>query len=525
MKKTFITLGVLVFLMAVFFIPRLNAQGLPDLGDTERTISMDFQDASLKNILKALSIQAELNFIASEAVQDRTVTLYLDKVPLSEAMNKIFSANNLTYELDKKANIFIVKDWGKMEAETVTQVFYLRHASVSSSSIKEEMSNQLRNAADFTVGSGSSGGSSSSSASSSSGGSESGKWKSAEESGITATVKKLLSATGSVIEDYRTNSLIVTDSPAKMEVIKKVIASLDVPSTQVLLEVEMLDVSKNAVDALGFDFGSTPLTAIITGATAATGFPYGSIAKLFNKGLGNLSINPTGSEYDIKLDFLRTQVDTKFLARPKILTLNNETAEVRIATNESIGVITTTSSAGGSSGEITSEAERTETGVILRVTPQIDLESGQITMFVYPKVAEAVTGNTFTSAGQDYTFRDPEERSTKSVVRIKDGETVVLGGLIRDEVTANTSKLPFLGDIPVLGMFFRHKGGTASSPEKNKQRELLIFITPRIIKDKVEPKVPEMKNLQLPIREQGMPMVSSRDYLINVDMNKFSKKN
>lgn len=520
MKKVFLILGIIFFFSAVFSLKHLNAQSSPVLGDIERTISMDFQDASLKNILKALSIQAELNFIASEAVQDRTVTLYLDKVPLSEAMNKIFSANNLTYELDPKANIFVVKDWGKMEAETVTQVFYLKYASVSSSSIKEEMSNNLRDSSDFTTGE--SGSSSSSSESGGGSGGDSGKWKAEEDSGITATIKKLLSPTGSVIEDYRTNSLIVTDNPAKMEVIKKVIASLDIPATQVLLEVEMLDVSKNAVDAVGFQFGSSPLTAIITGATASTGFPYGSITKLVDKGLGELSINPEGSTYGMQLDFLRTQTDTKFLARPKIFTLNNETAEVRIATNESIGVIVTTTSSGGSTGTTTSEAERTQTGVILRVTPQIDVESGQITMFVYPKVAEAIQGNSFINAGDSYQFRDPEERSTKSVVRIKDGETVVLGGLIRNEIYANSSKLPFLGDIPIIGMFFRHKGGDG---EKNKQRELLVFITPHIIKEKTDTKVSEIKNLQLPVREQGVPVAANRDGLINAYMNKIGKKN
>ena len=233
MKKLFLIFGIIFFFSTVFSLKHLNAQNSPILGDlAEHTISMDFQDASLKNILKALSIQAELNFIASEAVQDRTVTLYLDKVPLSEAMDKIFSANNLTYELDQKANIFVVKDWGKMEAETVTQVFYLKHASVSSSLIKKEVTDNMKDASDFSTDSGSSGSSSSSSNSSSSSSNSSNSTDS--ENGITATIKKLLSTTGSVVEDCRTNSLIVTDSPAKMEVIKKGIASLDIPSVQVL---------------------------------------------------------------------------------------------------------------------------------------------------------------------------------------------------------------------------------------------------------------------------------------------------
>jgi len=518
MKKLYFTTALTVFLFFTISILQLNAQAQTDIAETELNISMDFKDVSLKDILKAFSIQAGMNFIASEAVQDRTITLYLDKVPLNLAMEKIFKANNLSYELDKKANIFIVKDWGKMEIETITKVFYLKHASVSTSSFQKEKSSQLGNPTDFSTSGGNSSGSTSSSGSGSSSSSSDGD----EGGGIASSIKKLLSSKGSIVEDSRTNSLIITDTPAKMEVISRVVASLDLPVAQVLLEVEMLDVSKNVVDSLGFEFGTSPFTAIITGATASMGFPYGSWTKFLDKGKGEISINPSGNSYQIQLDYLRTQSDTKFLARPKVLTLNNETAEIRIATNESIGVTTVTTSA-GSIGSTTAEAERSETGVILRVTPQINEDTGEITMFVYPRVAEAVAGNTFIADDAEYQYRDPEERSTKSVVRIKDGETVVLGGLIRNEYSRQLKKLPILGDIPIIGLLFRHIGGSSTAPDKDRQRELLIFITPRIIKDKVDTRLTEIKNIQLPIREQGIAVNAPRDLIINSNMNKFEK--
>lgn len=526
MKKLFLTTALTLFLFFTIFILELNAQAQPDFIQAQPDISMDFQDANLKDILKALSIQAQMNFIASEAVQDRKVTLYLDKVPLNQAMDKIFKANNLSYELDKDANIFVVKDWGKMGIETVTKVFYLKHASVSSSALQKEKSSQMSSSTGFSSSGGSSSGSTSGSSSSSGSGSSSGSSgsgsSSSGDSGITAIIKKLLSSNGSIVEDSRTNSLIVTDTPAKMEMISKIIASLDLPVAQVLLEVEMLDVSKNVVDSLGFEFGSSPFTAIITGATASMGFPYGSWTKFMDKGKGQISINPTANAYQVQLDFLRTQSDTKFLARPKILTLNNETAEIRIATNESIGLTTVTTSTEGI-GTTTAEPERSETGVILRVTPQINEDNGEITMFVYPRIAEAVSGNTFIADDAEYQYRDPEERSTKSVVRIKDGETVVLGGLIRNEYSRQTKKLPFFADIPIIGLLFRHIGGSTTAPDKDKQRELLVFITPRIIKDKADVRLAEIKNIQLPIREQGMAVNTPRDLIINSNMNKFEK--
>lgn len=513
MKKVFLTIAAGIFLILAFFIQRLNAQTQPVWTGTEPVISMDFKDANLKDILKAFSMQSGMNFIASEAVQERKVTLYFDNVPLTSAMDKIFSANNLSYELDKNANIFVVKEWGKMETETVTKVFYLKNASVSTSALKAD---QLKSAASS---------SSSASTSSSSGTALSGgKWKIAEESGITSAVKKLLSTAGLIMEDFRTNSLIVTDTPAKMKVISQVIASLDVPVPQVMLEVEMLDVSKDAVDKMGFKFGDTPFTAIVTGATASMGFPYGSWDKIINAGKGSLSINPSGSTYQMQLDFMRTQTDTKFLARPKLLTLNNETAEIAITTDEIVGREdttntttsgTTTTSVFKRSTDLTLTKEGT--GIFLRVTPQINSDTNEITMVINPKSSVTSLSALSTSTNQQ---SDVEVRSTKSIVKIRDGETVILGGLIHQNKIVAFKKLPLLGDIPILGALFRHKNQT-----KGLEREIIVFITPRIIKDKADIKLDQIKNIQqLPIREQGPSLGTTRDYIINSNMNKFDKK-
>ncbi len=508
MKKT---LFAFIFSIAcAFFIPYASAQSAGH--DGEPIISMDFQDVSIKDVLKLLSMQSGMNFIASEAVADRKVTLYLDKVPLSQVMDKIFSANNLSYEMDKRANIFVVKDWGKLEVETVTKVFYLKHASVSSSSLKEEASNNISSSNENNSSNGNS---------SSNSNDGSGKWKAEEESGITFSIKKLLSESGSLVEDFRTNSLIVTDTPARMKIISEVITSLDIEIPQIMLEVEMLDVSKNAIDKLGMEFGQTPFTAYLYGASAAMGFPFGSWSKIFDAGDGSLSINPgsvndegvaTGSPYTMQLDFLKTQSDTKVLARPRIMTLNNETAEIKITTNEAIGEITDTEGQGTASSTTTS-AERVETGVSLRVTPQINSDNGEITMFIYPSVKDATT-STFNAS-----YKDPEERSTKSIIRVRDGETVVIGGLIRHDKSETITKLPFLGDIPLVGAMFRHK-----NKDKDRERELLVFITPRIIKSGQADSLEQMKRFTLPIREQSAVAHVNREYLINTSLNNFDKK-
>jgi type IV pilus assembly protein PilQ len=507
MKKIFLILIISSFITVAFFVSYLNAQEQSSYSAGEASISMDFKDAGLKDILKVFSMQSGLNFIASEAVQDRKVTLYLDKVPLSQAMDKIFSANNLSYELDNKANIFVVKEWGKMETETVTEVFYLKNATVSISSLKEELSKNLSKGKD---------------ANSSSSNSRD-KFKEEGAGGITVAVKNLLSkGIGSLIEDFRTNSLIVTDTPMKMKVISQVIASLDVAVPQVMLEVEMLDVSKDAVDKMGFEFGDSPFTAVLTGATAATGFPYGSWGKILNAGKGSLSINPDG--YQMQLNFMRSQADTKFLARPKLLTLNNETAEISITKDEAVEATpdysTNTSGATYITGFTIKRATELSLtgkgiGISLRVTPQINLETNEITMVINPE-SSATTVSSFSTI--DTPILDPEVRSSKSIVKVKDGETVILGGLIHQDKSVVMKKLPILGDLPFVGVFFRHKNQSIGL-----ERELIIFITPRIVRGKPIVRLAKIQNIQMPIREQGVAVASKRDYIINSNLNKFDK--
>lgn len=511
MKKTFLVFAFIFSIVCVFFIPHLNAESQESPAGSEPVISMDFQDVSIKDVLKMLSMQSGMNFIASEAVADRKVTLYLDKVPLSQAMDKIFSANNLSYELDKNANIFVVKDWGKMEAETVTKVFFLKNATVSTSSLKEALSKSVSVGGDtstsVTVSSRS-------------------KFKEEDKSGITSAVEKLLTKdVGSIMEDFRTNSLIVTDTPMKMKVISQVIALLDAAVPQVMLEVEMLDVSKNAVDKVGFEFGDTPFTAIITGATASMGFPYGSWSKIISPGQGQISINPAANSYQMQLDFMRTQTDTKFLARPKLLTLNNETAEISITKDQAVQVTptysTNTSGATYLSGYTVDRATdlsltKKGIGISLKVTPQINLETNEITLVINPESSSMSTSSISTTS---IPVLDPEIRSSKSIVKIKDGETVILGGLIHQEKGVTFKKLPILGDIPILGALFRHKEDTAGL-----ERELIIFITPHIIRNNDDINLAEIKNLRLPVREQSAVTHVNRDYLINSSLNNFDKK-
>ena len=515
MKRNF-SLIVFMFILSLYlFTPKLIAESILPFPDLEPDISLDFKDASLKDILKLLSIQSGLNFIAGQNVQDRKMTLYLDKVPLREAMDDIFKANNLSYELDQDSNVFIVKDWGTPSIETITKIFYLKHATVSSSSLKEEMSNNLRAKGElgggFGVGGGGGGG----------GGGGAGKWAQEPTSGLTAVVKKLLSDKGSLVEDYRTNSFIITEIPQNMEKITQVIASLDIPIPQIMLEVEMLDVNKNDIDRLGINYahsglGSAMFTATLTPATMGTALPFAT--SVLKTGRGTIApstsgkFSPLGASYTIDADFIAQMTDSKILARPRILTLNNEPAEIKIVTNEAVGSIQTITGGGAGIESSTTQAERIETGVLLRVTPQINVETGEITMVILPTVRDATVSTLTAFTGNT---KDPQERSTKSVVKVRDGETVIIGGLISKEKSETVTKLPILGDIPFIGAAFRHK-----FKDKDKERELLVFITPRIVKDTASSKLTQIKKNPFLQREQSTTG-PGREVAISSGLNKY----
>jgi len=506
MKNNF-RLFVLIYIFS-FCLSRsgLNAgAGELPFFDSPQTISMDLQGASLKDVLKIFSIQSGMNFIASQAVQDRQITLYLDKVPIKEAMERLFKANNLSYDYDEASNIFIVQYWGDLVIETITKVYKLKYRSVLSSTIEKEKGSLFGAAA---------------------GGAPTG-----DEPDILKAIRQVLSKDGKITEDSKTNNIIVTDIPSRFPVIEEIIADLDIPQPQVMLEVEMLDVNRALVDKLGFNIGTTTLPNPLTLIFPSAGFNHSRFfmgdltkrkANLETSGVsGNVVM---GSNYAMLLDFLSQQSDTKYLARPRILTLNNETAEIGVTKDEVVSVKTTrsTDQAGNPIYDTTYERATSLSltsegiGIFLRVTPQINVETGEITMVIRPKTSSATQSESIDISVA--VARDPEVRTTKSIVKVKDGETVILGGLIHKEKKVTVKKVPIFGDMPIVGALFRHK-----DVDKDFERELLVFITPHIIKDQAT-KLAQRSNAASPYSEQYPSSKSERRETIDNFLNIFERK-
>lgn len=497
MKKVII-LGICFLLLPCCVFSQVdNMRGKRVIDRCDKTISVDFQGVTLMNLCKVISQQSSLNFVASEAVQERTVTLYMENVQLAAAMDILFNANNLTYDFHPQANIFVIREMGKPGIERVTKVYNLKYARVKKSRLQQEIDDLIAD--------------------------EDSEDTEAED-GITAAVREALTENGKVIEDAITNALIVIDVPSQFRIIDQIIASLDVQQPKVLIEVEILDVSKNLVDEMGVDWPTTLASLDVTGRRA-TRFPF------FGNKAGNENIDYTvtspgavamgtlGSNHftpsiltvigaELALDFLKTDNSTKSLARPKILTLSNETAEIKITTDEAIGVQQNVDE----NGNVNYTVERTETGTRLRVTPQVNPQSGEITLIV-ESVEKQATDSGFQTTGTSYisgTIKDPEERSTKAVVRIKNGEVLLLGGLIKRTETDNRTSVPGISNIPLLGNLFKHKRDDVDD------RELLIFITPRLVEESQFQFSRAVRTLD---REQSM--VNSKQEAVQTALDRF----
>lgn len=470
-----------MLIMLTPFISPCHAFELSSLDEllypkSEKTISMDFIKADLNTVLKLFSQQSGLNFIAATDIASKTVNLYLDNVPVEEALERILSANNLSYEIEPGSNIFVVNEMETSDKQLMTRIYPLKFATVPSSKLNSTLSSDDDG-----------------------GGSQD---DDDESSGIIGAIEGILTDSGSVVEDIRTNSIIVSDIPSQFPLIEQTISKLDVRIPQILIEAELLDISKNTADLLGAKFGSTPVT--FTGAERDTLYPFDR-NKIFNNvgKSGGQGFTFNENEYrvgtlsfaglTIALDFLRTQTDTKNLARPRILTVNNSTAEIFISTDEAIGLASSTTASEGTSTSV-AQAERVQTGVFLKVTPQANVYTREITMAIEPKVIQARAGGTFGGT----TFKDPEERGSKSILRVHDGDTIVLGGLLRSDIVDTKTRVPILGKIPILGAPFRHTNKTES------QRELIIFITPHILEDNMISNTASSRRTSI-TREQSIP--------------------
>ncbi len=303
-------------------------------------------------------------------------------------------------------------------------------------------------------------------------------------------VSKILTPRGRLTFDKRTNSLVVTDAQSSLGRLEEAIEALDTITPQVLIEAKVLETDLDATQNIGVNWG---LSVAASGAERPHTFPFGGNSST-NKYLSSHSFagdatlpsdafafgTLNASSLSATLEILFRDINTKILSMPKITTLDNNTATINVITEDPVPNYTYNSEQGA--WEI-SGYDWIKYGVMLEVTPQINRE-GFVTLTVKPQISENIGTRNFDSGGSASEVEIPilNTQTTNTKVMIKDGETLVIGGLVRDKIEDTVNKVPVLGDIPLMGYLFKHKSKTKV------QKNLLIFVTPRIVTPDVGPK-------------------------------------
>jgi len=272
-----------------------------------------------------------------------------------------------------------------------------------------------------------------------------------------------------VIADETNNSLVVLATPAQYRTIETTLRRLDVIPLQVLIEATIAEVTLNDDLRYGvqwfFEVGGTHQLNLSTIADSASpGLSSSGFSYFFTTGTGDISA---------ALDLLSEISDVKVISSPHLMVLSNQTASLQVG--DEVPVITRTStSTTTTDSPIVSEVEYRDTGVILTVTPRVN-PGGLVTLEIEQEastVAETTTGATDSPTIQ--------QRLISSTVVVQSGESIALGGLIRDNVTKTRNGIPILKDIPVLGALF---GRTADLQGRT---ELIIVLTPRVVSSSPE---------------------------------------
>jgi type II secretory pathway component GspD/PulD (secretin) len=302
--------------------------------------------------------------------------------------------------------------------------------------------------------------------------------------GIDVILQSLLTEVGSLTVDERTNTLIVTDVLDNFAKIEAALAVLDIQTPQILVDAEVIETALTTVEELGVDWGSSTEGNLLTVIPAArsTRFPFnqhllgdrgdrvGTDTTIYAAGSATSTVGLiNASQAQAVLQALRSNTHSKVLARPKVLTLDNESAIIRLTTDQVVGFESNTDS----TGVVSEEPIRETTGVILVVTPQVN-DDDYITMLIEPSVTQVVPSQVSPASGAGGVV-DPKSRSVRTLVRVRNGDTLVIGGLIDRRETEALREVPYLSRIPVLGKAFQSKS------VDNTATELMTFITPYIL--------------------------------------------
>lgn len=403
-------------------------------------VTIDFRDAEIKNVLKVLAYKSGVNIIAGPEVAG-LITIQLKDVAWEKALEVILSTYGYSY--DRKGSIVTV---------TTVENMKKRREDAKSLADQEPLSTET-----FILNYG----------------------KAAD---VLTSLEKIKTARGSVNFDQRTNAIIVSDVETNLKLIREVVAHLDAVTPQVLIEAKIVETTLDKRDAMGIDWG---ISASVSGGQRSTTLPWSgkSVSKFFPPGENTQTdpdstgmipvyglLNATG--LSATLDLLKSRGNTKIISNPQIVTLDNQPAKVQVGQQYPMPQYTSNAQTGVLQ---VSGWSYMDIGIVFDVTPRVN-NANMVTLKIEPKITGILTS--YPDTGVNATNATMPVLSNESIstsVMIRDGETLVIAGLIKDTVTKRHTRVPILGYIPVLGWPFQHV------EDVHTKTDLMIFLTPHII--------------------------------------------
>jgi type IV pilus assembly protein PilQ len=423
---------------------------------TGERLTLNFQDIDVRSVLQLLADTSGQNIVVSDSVSGN-LTLRLQNVPWDQALDIVLRTKGL--DKRRQDNVIIIGPTEELATREKAELAAHKEVQELSPTHTEFMQVNYAKVADLSklIKSGS------------------GK-------------ESMLSARGSISIDERTNTLLVQDTSDKLADIRRLVQTLDVPVKQVLIEARIVIVSDTFERDLGARFGVSTAQQNGLGGLLAVSGNASSSNQILNSGLGTLpattldnrfqvntpaantngsiGISLLGGSYlvDLELSAAQNEGKSETISSPRVITANQKQATimqgVEIPYQES-----------ASSGATTTQFK--DAVLKLKVTPLITPDNRVILDL---DVSDDSVGQQVTSAtGGSVPSIDTRQIITQ--VLVNDGQTVVLGGILDTTKSKSANKIPFLADIPILGYFFR------STTEINNKTELLIFITPKILRE------------------------------------------
>ncbi|ANS45203.1 DNA uptake porin HofQ [Serratia inhibens] len=387
-------------------------------------ISLVFQDAPVTLVLQALADYQQLNVVTAAGVGGN-LTLRLDNVPWQQALAVILRMGKLSMTLE--GNVMMVFPEPDEQEKQRQQLALAQKQPLKSVTLTLNHADAVEIAEN-----------------------------------LNAQGSILLSERGSVVADKRTNALLIRDTAPIVALLTKRIAEMDAPLAQVQLAAHIVTINSESLRELGVRWGLAPDEGAAK-SWRMGGFNVGLPLERSAISAGFHLARIGGRLLDLELMALEQENRVEIIASPRLLTAHQQTASIKQGTEIPYEV------SSGNSGATSMEFKEAVLG--MEVTPKI-LPNGRITLTL--QISQNMPGRSITRSAGEALAIDKQEIKTQ--VTVKDGETIVLGGVFQRQSAQGADKVPGLGDVPLLGSLFKQ------STKQHKRRELVIFITPTLIK-------------------------------------------